>query len=136
MSITIFEPLRSAATMNHSVRRMMEKASDASNPMPVDVMETAEALVVRATLPGADKDAIEISFHEGQLTIRAQIQPTRAGEKQRLLLRERRAGALSRTLAISVPVDADQAAASYNDGVLTLTLPKASHARARRIAIA
>lgn len=139
MNVTIFEPVRDALTLQCGPGRLVDRAQ-APRPsvsrMAVDVVETPQNIVVKASLPGCDKDHIEISFREGTLSIRARSEQTVAGESEKVLLHERQHGDVARTLAINVAVDADKATAGYADGVLTLTLPKAAQARSHRISIA
>jgi HSP20 family protein len=139
MNATLFDPIREAVVFQQALNRACQPPrARHARPMPLDVIETAESIVVRASLPGCDKDAIEISFREGVLGIRAQAAPTVADaeKKERLLLAERVHGEISRSLTIKIPVDVDRASASYSDGVLTLTLPKSKQARAHKISVA
>jgi HSP20 family protein len=101
----------------------------------VDVAESEDRFLVRASLPGAHPDDVQITVQGQTVTIHA-YQPGEAeSEGQRWLVRERRAGGAERTIGLPAPVDADRATARYEHGILTLTLPKAEQARPRQVRI-
>lgn len=90
---------------------------------PVDLFEDKESYAVRAELPGVTRDAINVEMIDGYLTIHA----TRKEGEQSF--------SLSRSVAIPELVQADKVAAAYENGVLTVTLPKQEQAKPRKIAI-
>ena len=90
--------------------------------LPVDAYSTDQELVVKASLPGVDKDAVDISLDGDTLTVRARVRPE---EQHSFLIRERPCGNFVRTLNLNVPVQADKIEAEFKDGVLTVTIPKA-----------
>jgi len=111
--------------------------------LAVDVIEGDEAITVLADLPGFDADEIEVELHDDALSIAASREETRNAEATvgesdadegdaagdtgvRYHRRERRRRAVSRRIPISEPVERDGTTASYDDGVLTVTLPKRS----------
>ena len=100
----------------------------------VDILDQADELVLLADLPGADGDAIDIHFEDGELTIHAKVEP-RQDEKTGYLLHEFGVGDFYRTFRISEALDASKITAEYTDGVLTLRLPKTEEARPRKIAV-
>ena len=101
----------------------------------VDVLEQDEAVVVRAELPGVDKDNLDISLTEDSVTISATTKQESEEEKGDYHRREISQGSFSRTVALPVAVQGDQAKASFNDGVLELTLPKAAPAKRHNIKV-
>lgn len=122
--------------MSHLIEQSFVPASLSSrHGLALDVLENAESFVVRATLPGADKDKIDVRFEGDTLTIRAEIVADAPAEGERFLLRERFNGEVSRTVTFPVRVDADKALADYRDGILTLTLPKSESVKPRTIKI-
>lgn len=100
----------------------------------VDVVETADSLKLMADVPGARAESIDIRVEDGVLTLRADV-PARADEGTQWRLREYGVGAWERSFRLGDDVDASRIDAAYRDGVLTLTLPKAAHARARKIEV-
>ncbi len=101
----------------------------------MDLYETDDAVVVKMALPGVDPDKVEIRIAGDMLTIRGRVEEDVVEEGATYYVRERRAGAFSRTIQLPVPVVADEAEAVFENGVLTLTLPKAEEVRPKTIAI-
>jgi HSP20 family protein len=92
---------------------------------PMDVCADDNAYRVWVNLPGASKDAIQVSIHDNSVTISAEIPVEKgAGGDDRWLVRERACGRISRTLMLPEAVDENAAEAKYREGVLMLTLPK------------
>jgi len=103
--------------------------------LPVDVLETPESIVLKASVPGTSKEQLQIHYEKDVLTLKAEIPGEDAPEQGKFLLKERGQGSVSRTFRLPFPVDAEAARAEYQDGVLTLTLPKLESAKPRQIAI-
>ncbi|MCD6527613.1 MAG: Hsp20/alpha crystallin family protein [Desulfuromonas sp.] len=98
----------------------------------VDIVETEQALTVRADMPGANKEGLELHMEQGILTLKAQIS---APEDKNYLLREFKATSYWRQFQLSDDFDPEQAVAKFSNGVLTLTLAKREAVKPRRIAI-
>jgi HSP20 family protein len=98
----------------------------------VDILESADELTVLADMPGLRAEDVDIQFENGTLTIRGAVQE-RQGAETRYLRREYGVGDYFRSFQVSELVDAEQIAAEYVDGVLTLHLPKVAQAKPRRI---
>ncbi len=101
----------------------------------MDMYETDDALVVKMALPGVDPEKVEIRIAGDVLTIRGHVEEDVVEEGASYYLRERRTGAFSRSVQLPVPVEADKAEAVFENGVLTLTLPKAEEVRPKTIKI-
>ncbi len=102
----------------------------------VDVSESEQAYVIRADIPGVKKDDINISIDGDQVAISSEVKNEKeVKDGERVLRSERYYGKVYRAFALGQPVDEDNAAARYADGVLELTLPKKAAAQAKRIAI-
>jgi HSP20 family protein len=101
--------------------------------LPIDAYATENDIVIIASVPGVDPEDVEITLEDDALTIQGKIAPPL--ENVNYLMRERPFGRFSRTLRLNVPVEADQAEAEFDSGVLTLTLPKAEEARPKVIKI-
>ena len=91
----------------------------------VDVKESDKTYTVQAEVPGVNKDEIHVSLDGNVDTLRAEIkQEDSQGSDEKLLRSERYYGAVSRSFQLPVEIDQTQAKAKYDNGVLTLTLPK------------
>lgn len=101
----------------------------------VDVIEKDDQVVVRAELPGVKKENLDVAIRDTMLTIKANTQSEEQEETGQYFRRERRTGSYSRTLTLPAVVESSKAKASFKDGILELTLPKAEHARAHRVQI-
>jgi HSP20 family protein len=104
----------------------------------LDVYETEQAYVAELDLPGVHPENVDISFEQGTLTIRGTRAPTvKTPEKGelRVFSAERVSGSFIRSVRLPEYVDGEKIEASYTNGVLTVTIPKAAAARPRKITI-
>ena len=101
----------------------------------LDVEENADAYIVHANLPGIRQEDISVNIHDDTLTISAETAAENRDETSKSLLRERRFGKFSRSLRFPTHLDGDAVAASYENGVLSISLPKADHVKPRQIPI-
>lgn len=100
-----------------------------------DVSETEKELIVKAEVPGMDKNDIDISLSDGMLTIKGEKKREREDKHENYHTVERRYGAFSRTMPLPVEVDTDKVDATYKDGVLKITLPKSKTAKSKKIEV-
>lgn len=100
----------------------------------LDVYQNADNVVAVVELPGLRKDEIEISLHDGVLTIAGERQVA-TGEDEKAERTERVAGRFRRSITLPTRVDAGKVAASYKEGVLTVTLPKVEEAKPKKIEV-
>jgi HSP20 family protein len=106
--------------------------------MPVDLFQTDDEVVVKATMPGMEPEDIHISITGETLTIEGEIKEEyEAGEDNGIKyhVRERRYGRFCRSLTLPTHVDADKASAEVENGILTLTLPRVEETKPRTIAV-
>lgn len=101
----------------------------------VDVIETDSQFILKASLPGANPDEIEVTFVDDTLIIKGELQQDEIKESDHYRLRERRFGKYERSLELPKQVDSEQIHASFEAGVLTLVLPKAEEAKAKRVIV-
>jgi HSP20 family protein len=116
-----------------------DKAQESTTPMrafvPVtDIFETEGALTVVLEMPGVKKDNVEVNVENGVLTIEGRINLNNY-EGLRPIYSEYNIGPYRRTFRISHQIDQEKISAEMQDGVITLTLPKAEKAKPRRITI-
>jgi len=103
--------------------------------LALDVEENEERYIVRADLPGVSLEDISVNIHDDLLTISAETASESQDESKRVLVRERRVGKFSRSLRFPVPVDGDNVEASFENGVLSVAVPKADDAKLRQIPV-
>jgi HSP20 family molecular chaperone IbpA len=99
-----------------------------------DIHETERAVVVSMEMPGVDKGAVDIRLDKGVLTVKGAIDGAKY-ESLRPLYSEYNVGSFIRTFTVSTKIDSARISASVADGVLTIELPKAAEAVAKRIAV-
>ena len=99
----------------------------------LDVYEEKDHFIVKAELPGLKKEDIEVSFYDGGLSISGERKSETKHEDAEVYRAERFFGRFQRTVTLPTPVAVDKAKASYQDGVLTVTLPKTEEAKPKRI---
>jgi HSP20 family protein len=102
---------------------------------PLDVRETEDAYIVEIDLPGIDPEQTEVLVEGRTVTIRGRFEDEEEERQGNYLLRERRRGQFMRAVALPGMVEIDQVNSRFENGQLTIVLPKASQNRARRIEI-
>lgn len=100
----------------------------------MNVWEDGERLFAEAEVPGLDMHDLEILIHGHELSVKGRRKPFEA-ENTVYHRRERGTGEFARYLTLPVEVNADKVEAALKDGVLTIVMPKAESARARKIAV-
>jgi HSP20 family protein len=145
MAVIRFNPWRDAVSLREATDQLLEDSfvrprrgwgqGTAEQPyqLPLDVYTTPEEIIVSASLPGLTPDEVDISVEDNVLTISADIQAPL--ENVDYVFQERPYGAFTRKLALNVPVEADKAEAIFENGVLTLTLPKAEEIKPKVIKV-
>jgi HSP20 family protein len=119
----------------NETRNLPVASEDTIWMLPLDVSETEDAFIVKASLPGVNPDDIDISLTENVLTIKAEIKAEEKIENARYHLQERRYGVYSRSITLPTAVNADAVEAVYENGVLTLNIPKAEEVKPRKIEV-
>ena len=143
MSIERWDPFRETLSLRDAMDRLLQEsviwpspwAGDQSLGMALDLEESEDEFTVRAALPGFRPEDVDVSLQGDTLSILARRQGEEERKGRSYLIRERRAGAVTRTITLPQPVDADKVRAQYEHGELVLTLPKAEGSRPRRIPI-
>ena len=101
----------------------------------VDVAESQSEIVLNVELPGIKKEDIDIQLTDDTLTLRGERHPVTTQRGENFHRIERQYGTFQRTFQIEVPIDLQNVAASYEEGVLTIRLPKQEAVKPRQIAI-
>lgn len=102
---------------------------------PLDVSETAEAFEVSATLPGVNPEEVQIQIHGSTITIKGESKLEQEEKGKTYLRRERRHGMFARSLTLPSDLDADQATARFEAGVLKLQLPKSEAMKPKQVKV-
>ena len=103
--------------------------------IPLDIVREGDEFQVRASVPGVRPDDISVTIEDGVLTITGETASEADHEEGSYLRRERRSGSFRRTLRLPESVDAEQARSTYENGVVTVALPKAEGSKARKLTI-
>jgi HSP20 family protein len=101
----------------------------------VDIFEQGDDLVIRAEVPGIERDAIEVKLADNTLTLSGERVRGTEADDTRAYRRERVYGSFVRSFSLPKTVDATRIAATYKNGVLEITIPKVEEAKPRKINI-
>jgi len=116
-------------------RGAFQPTFEAAYGIPLDVYETGDEIVIKAVLPGIDPEDLDVKVLGNTLTIKGEIKQDSKSEGRNYLVRERRYGSFSRSIIVP-DIDAAEATAQVENGVVTLTLPKRVESRTRSIKVA
>lgn len=141
MGMVRTNPAREVLAMADAMQRLFEEIAapldyvggQRAARLPIDAYVTDDEIVVVASMPGANPDDVEITIEGDSLTIRGEIPPRL--ENVRYIFTERFHGPFIRTLQLNVPVDVDHVEATFENGLLTLRLPKAEEAKPKVIKV-
>jgi len=118
--------------------RTIWASGEARSPFPLDVYATETEMTVLAAVPGIDPEQLDISIEKGQVTLRGEIPDVAMSEEAKdatWYLHELPRGSFQRTLSVPFEIDANAAEATFDNGMLRLTLPKAEAARPKQIKV-
>ena len=140
-AIIRWSPARDMVRLSDAMDRMFEDAWTRPTParaerearLPLDVYTTPSEVVLTANVPGLKPDEVEITLEGDTLSIHGEFKAPM--ENVEYVFQERSFGKFSRTLTINVPVDVNKVEATFDSGVLTITLPKAEAARPKTIKV-
>ena len=141
-----FSTLRDFMTVQNAMDRMFDDrwvspgswltwTSLGANYLPIDVYETADDVVVRAVVPGVTPDGIDIQVQAGVLTLRAKSDQATIPDGATWLVQEVTPGEYVRQVTLPRTIDAETAHTTFENGVLTLTLPKTADAKPKQIKV-
>ncbi len=138
-----WEPSRGATTLQEQINRvfgdMLERTSEESNLTPwapaVDIFETEHELVLKADLPDVNPQDLDIRVENNILTIRGERKFENKVNEENYLRVERAYGSFSRSFSLANSVKSDAIRADYQNGVLTLSIPKREEAKPKQIKV-
>ena len=102
---------------------------------PVDIFENGDDLIIRAEVPGVEKDDIDVRVEDNTLTLRGERKREEELRDDNAYRRERSYGAFVRSFGLPETVDPKRIAARYRDGVLEISLPKAETSKPRKVEV-
>lgn len=138
MSLIRWQPLREMSELDRALKNSFQSYPErhkAGLQLALDIYETEEELVLRASLPGADKDSLTVEFENQILTVSGTVPEFAAPDGSRHLLKESSHGEVKRTLKIPHQLDIENSSGTFNDGILEVHFPKAPEQRKRTVPI-
>ena len=139
-----WSPVEQLSTLREEINRLFDspfgeltRRTDLFNGWTpaLDLYEDTDNLIVKAELPGMKREEIDISVHDGTLTISGERRYEEKNQDAEPYRSERFFGRFHRTLALPKPVQSDKATANYKDGILTVILPKTEEAKPKQIQV-
>ena len=138
-----WEPLRGTATLQDQINRafgdVLERTSEESNltawAPAVDIFETEHELVVKADLPDVNPQELDIRVENNILTIRGERKFEKKVSEENYLRVERSYGTFARSFTLANTVNSEAIKADYQNGVLTLSIPKLEEAKPKQIKV-
>ncbi len=113
----------------------MPESSPSLMTLPVDVRQTDTEFIVEASIPGFKPEDVEITVDNGVLTIEGEMQEEKEEKKGEYVRRERRRGSFSRTLQLPSEVREEDVRATFENGILTVELPRQEKAHPKRVPV-
>jgi len=144
-NIVRWEPFRDLISLREAMDRLFEEsfirpragwlAPLGAEALAVDMYETDQDVVVKSSVAGVRPEDIDITITGDTLTIKGETKAEEKIERENYVRQERRYGAFSRSLTLPTTIVAEQAKAEFENGVLTLTLPKAEEVKPKTIKV-
>ena len=146
MSIVRWDPFRELEEMNSRLNRVFGRSALARDTdkdamvafdwaPSVDITETNEAFVIKAELPGVNKDDVKVAVEDGVVRIQGERKQEKEEKDKKFHRVERSYGSFMRTFGLPANVDEAKIQAQYKDGVLTVQLPKSPTAKPKAVDI-
>jgi HSP20 family protein len=137
-----WEPAREMMTLREAMDHLFDDAftrpltlRDGWSAPAIDMYQTDDEIVVKASLPGVKADEVQINITGEILTLKGETRQVEEKKDKAWHMREQRWGAFERAIALPTEVVADKAKAEFENGILTITLPKAEEVKPKIISI-
>ena len=141
-NLTRWEPVGEMMTLREAMDRLFDDAFtrplslNGVSAMPaIDMYQTDDEVVVKATLPGLKAEDVDITVTGETLTLRGEFKQENEQKETSYHIHEQRSGSFERSLLLPTDVKADKAKADFEDGILTITLPIAEEVKPKSILI-
>jgi HSP20 family protein len=141
-NLTRWEPMREMMTLREAMDRLFDDAftrplslSGVSASPAIDMYQTKDDVVVKATLPGLKAEDVDITVTGETLTLRGEFKQENEQKEASYHIREQRYGSFERSILLPTDVKADKAKADFENGVLTITMPIAEEVKPKSITI-
>lgn len=141
-NLTRWEPVREMMTLRQAMDELFDDAftrprgaSGVSIAPALDLYQTADEVVVKANLPGLKSEDVQISVANGVLSLHGEFKQENEQNEATYHVLERRYGSFERSLTLPTDVQTEKAKAEFENGVLTITLPKAETVKPKMITI-
>ena len=144
MTMMRWEPFREMMSLRNAMDRLFEEGvvrpvrlwpELERGELSLDMYQTANDLIIKAALPGVKPEEVDISITGDMLTIKGEHKVEQEAKQENYFYKERRYGTFSRSIIIPVQVKSEKAEAVFENGVLTLTLPKAEAVKPKQIKV-
>jgi len=137
-----WEPAREMMTLREAMDRLFDDAftrplslRDAWSVPAIDMYQTDDEIVVKAALPGIKADEVQINITGEVLTLKGEMKHEEEKKEKAWHMREQRWGSFERSVVLPTDVVADKTKAEFENGILTITLPKAEEVKPKVINI-
>jgi HSP20 family protein len=137
-----WEPAREMMSLRDAMDRLFDDAitrplslRDGWSAPAIDMFQTDDEIVVKAALPGIKADEVQINITGEVLTLKGEVKQSQEMEEKAWHIREQRFGSFERSIALPTDVVADKAQADFENGILTITLPKAGEVKPKSITV-
>ncbi|MGB7874479.1 MAG: Hsp20/alpha crystallin family protein [Anaerolineales bacterium] len=141
-NLTRWEPMREMMSLRDAMDRLFDDAftrpisvSGVSGMPAIDMYQTNDDVVVKATLPGLKAEEVDITVTGETLTLRGEFKHEDEQKETSYHIREQRYGSFERSILLPTDVKADKAVADFENGVLTITMPIAEEVKPKSIMI-
>ncbi len=144
VSLVRYQPFTRMASLRQAMDRVFDErffvpyrffTFRSDEAAPIDVYHTEKEVVVKAALPGLKPEEIDISISDGCLNIKGETRAEERMEREGYLYQEHRYGTFHRSVLLPSGLKTDEAEASFEGGILTVTIPKSAKAKPRQIKV-
>jgi HSP20 family protein len=141
-AVVRFDPFRDITSLRDEMNRLFSRtvgdgvSSGSAWTPAVDIFDTEEAIVLKAELPGLAAEDIDIEIDDNVLTLKGERRFQETVDEGRFYRLERAYGHFQRSVTLPQGVKADEISADFENGVLSVRVPKADEVKPRKIAIA
>ncbi len=139
-----WEPFREMMSLREAMNQLFEQSvlrpgsytsEGAGLGAPVDVYETDNNVVLKAAVPGMKPEDLDVTITGEVLTIKGELKPEESSGKRNYIRQERQYGAFCRQLTLPTAIDANRVTATFENGILTLEMPKREEVKPKSVKI-